>query len=146
MSISTIKAAIKTNLDALVTDEVLGGATTTELKINPLDSDVGTYPHAFVMPPSTESDVLDNRGITRTHTFDIVVLFQAEDLTGVAELETDIESILGKFDNDPTLGGTAIGGVLPVSSAPEPYNHGSKDMIMVVIQLQAKELVTLTFS
>lgn len=146
MSIATIKAAIKTNLDALVTDTVLSGATQTDIKTDPFNSDVGTFPHAFLMPPSTESEVLDNRSVTRTHTFDIMVLFQAEDLTTTAELETDIESILSKFDNDPTLAGTALGGVLPVSSAPEPFQHGGKDLIMVIIQIQAKEVVSLTFS
>lgn len=146
MSLATIKAAIKTHLDDLVTAETLGGATQTDIKEDPLNSDIGVYPHAFLMPPSIESEVEDNRSIIRTHTFDIMILFQAEDLDTTAELESAIEAILSEFDNDPTLGGNAIGGVLPVTSAPEPFQHGGKDLIMVVLQLQAKELVTLTFS
>ena len=55
MSISTIKNAIKTNLDALVTDTTIGGATQTDIKSNPLDADVGDYPHAFLMPPKSGS-------------------------------------------------------------------------------------------
>lgn len=146
MSISTIKSAIKTNLDALVTDETIAGATQTDIKRDPLSVDIGSYPHAFLMPPSTESEVLDNRNVTRTHTFDIMVLFQAEDLDSTSELETTIEAILTKFDNDPTLQGTALGGVLPVSSAPEPFQHGGRDLVMSVVQIQAKEVVTLSFS
>lgn len=146
MSIATIKAQIKTNLDALVTDGVLAGAKQTDIKQDPLASDEGVYPFAYLMPPATESEVNDNAHIIRTHTFDIVTLFQAEDLDSVAELETAIESMLTKFDNDPTLGGTAQGGVLPVSTAPEPFQHGGKDRIMVVIQLQAREIVQLSFA
>jgi hypothetical protein len=146
MSINTIKNAIKSNLDELVTDTVLGGATITSIKKSPLSSDVATYPHAFLMPPAVESEVLDNRTNVRTYSFDIMVLFQAEDISDTADLEVKIESMLSKFDNDPTLGGTALAGVLPVSSSPEPFNHNGRDLVMVVLQIQAKEPVSLTFN
>lgn len=146
MSINTIKNAIKSNLDDLVTATVLGGATITSIKNSPLSSDVATYPHAFLMPPAVESEVLDNRTNVRTYSFDIMVLFQAEDISDTADLEVKIESMLSKFDNDPTLGGTALAGVLPVSSSPEPFQHGGKDLIMVVLQIEAKEPVSLSFS
>jgi hypothetical protein len=146
MSISLIKAAIKTNLDALVTSTVLGGATVTDIRRNPLNHDTGSFPHAFIMPPALTSEALDNRSNIRTYTFDIMVLFRAEDITGTDDLEEAIEAMVDVFDNDPTLGGTARGGVLPVSSAPEPFQHNGQDLIMVVIQVQAKEDVTLTFA
>lgn len=145
MSLASIKAAIKTDLDALVTDQVIAGATETDIRKNPLDSDIATYPHAFLMPPSIESQALDNRTLTRSCAFEIMFLFQAEDITGTTELETKIEAILTKFDNDPTLGGTAMGGILPVSSAPEPFQHAGRDLIMVVVEITAKYLVTLTY-
>jgi len=146
MAIQSIKNAIKANLDALVTSEVLGGASITDIKKNPLAADISTFPHAFLMPPAVESEVLDNRSNIRTYTFSILVLFNAENLSSTTELEEMIEAILEKFDNDPTLGGTALGGVLPVSSAPAPLQHNSKDLIAVEIQIQAKEYVSLTFS
>ncbi len=145
MSISTIKGQLKTTLDGLVTSTVLAGATSTDIKQNPLNVDVGLYPHAFLMPPSVESEVMDNRTIIRTYSFDIMVLFKAENITTTDELEADIEDILDAFDNDPTLNGLAMGGVLPVSSAPEPFQHNGQDLIMVVVTVKAKELVTLTF-
>jgi hypothetical protein len=98
------------------------------------------------MPPSTESEVLDNRTVTRTHTFGIMVIFSAENLASTTELEEKIESVLSKFDNDPTLGGAALGGVLPVSSAPAPFQHAGRDLIMAVIEIKAKELVSLSFA
>ncbi len=145
MSAVTIKAAIKTNLDALVTAEVLAGATTTDIKRDPLAADIPNFPHAFLMPPSIESEVLDNRSITRAYTYDIIVLWNAEDIEDATTVEANIEAILQVFDNDPTLAGTAMGGVLPVSLAPEPFQHGGKDLIMVVVQIEAKQHVQLTF-
>jgi hypothetical protein len=144
--IKTIKEAIKTKLDALVTDTVLAGATITDIRKDPLAADIPTFPHAFLMPPSVESNVLDNRTVLRTYTFGIMVVFNAENLTSTTELEEKIESILSKFDNDPDLGGTALGGVLPVSSAPAPFQHNGKDLIVAVIEIKVKEPVSLTFA
>jgi hypothetical protein len=145
MSAASIKQAIKANLDDLVTAEVLAGATISDLKKNPLAADIPSFPHAFLMPPSIESEVDDNRTNIRTYAYDIMVLWNAENITDATTVETDIEAILNKFDNDPTLSGTALAGVLPISSAPQPVQHGSKDAIMAVVQIQAKEHVSLTF-
>lgn len=146
MSAVTIKEAIKTNLDALVTAEVLGGATTSDIKKNPLAADIPSFPHAFLMPPSIESEVLDNRTIVRTYIYDIMLIWNAENITDATTVEDNIEDVLSKFDNDPTLGGEAMAGVLPVSLAPQPYQHNGKDLIMAVVQIQAKQHVSLTFS
>lgn len=144
--IQDIKNAIKTNLDALVTDTVLAGATITDIRKDPLAADIPTFPHAFLMPPAVESEVLDNRTVMRTYTFAIMLLFNAENLTSTTELEEKIENVLSKFDNDPTLGGTALGGVLPVSSAPQPFHHAGRDLIMAVVEIKAKEPVSLSFA
>lgn len=146
--LANIKAAIKANLDELVTDTVLAGASESDIRKEPLNADVGSYPHAFVHPPAIDSEVLSNREIIRTYTFAIMVLFKAENLTSTAELENAVEAILDKFDNDPTLQGTALGGVLPVSSSPVPLQHPASgaDLIMVVIELEAKAHVDLSFA
>lgn len=146
MSIASIKSAIASNLQDLVTDEVLAGYTSTEIKKNPLAADIPNYPHAFLMPPSLESAVLDNRSVLRTYSFDIVIILNAENITTSDEVETLIESVVDKFDNDPTLQGTARGGVLPVSSSPVPYQHNGKDLIMIVVAIEAKADVDLTFA
>lgn len=146
MSASTIKAAIKTNLDELVTSEVLAGATTSDIKKDPLSADISGFPWAFLMPPSIEGEASDNRNNIRTYTYDIMIVWNAENIADATTIETDLEDILSKFDNDPTLSGTAMGGILPVSSAPQPFQHGGKDLIMAVVQVQAKQFVSLTFS
>lgn len=145
MSAVTIKQAIKTNLDELVTAEVLAGATITDIKKDPLAADIPNFPHAFLMPPSIESESLDNRTNTRTYIYDIMILWNAENITDSTTVEDDIEAILSQFDNDPTLSGNAMGGVLPVSLAPQPLQHAGKDLIMAVVQIQAKQHVSLTF-
>jgi len=75
----------------------------------------------------------------------VLLIFQAEDLSSTTELEEKVESVLGTFDNDPTLGGTATAGVLPITSAPAPVQHNGKDLVLVEVQIQAKEYVTLSF-
>jgi len=145
MSASTIKNAIKTNLDELVTSGVLAGATITDIKKDPLAADTPAFPYAYLMPPSIESEALDNRTNVRTYIYDIMIIWNAENIVDATTIETNIEAILSVFDNDPTLSGTAMGGVLPVSLAPQPLQHGGKDLIMAVVQIQAKQHVSLTF-
>lgn len=145
MSIASIKTRVKTRLDELVTATVLGGATVTDIKKDPLSVDIKSYPHAFLMPPAVESEILDNRTNARSYTFDIMVLFQAENIASTDEVEEAVEAMLNAFDNNPTQDGTALGTVLPVASAPAPFQHGGKDMIMVVLQVKVTELVGLTF-
>lgn len=145
MSILNIKNNIKTLLDELVTAGTIAGATITDIRKSPLAADIPNFPHAFLMPPSSEDFTSDNRTNQRTYNFDIMILVNAENLSGTSDVETMIEGVLNKFANDPTLGGTALAGALPVSSSPEPFQHNGKDMIMAIVTIQAKELVTLTF-
>ena len=146
MSAKTIKEAIKTKLDALVTSGVLAGATISDLKKDPLAGDIPNYPHAFLMPPSIESEVEDNRTNIRTYIYDIMLIWKAENITDATTVEEDIEAILDVFDNDPTLGGTCMAGVLPVSMAPQPFQHKTGTLIMGAVQIKAKQHVSLTFS
>lgn len=146
MSATAVKSAIKTNLDALVTAATLAGATTSDFKKDPLAADIPGFPWAFLLPPSIESEALDNRTNLRTYVYDIMLLWNAENIEDSTTIEADIEAILSKFDNDPTLGGTAMAGILPVSMAPQPFQHAGKDLIMAVVQIQAKQYVQLTFA
>jgi len=146
MSITTIKNQVKAKLDTLVTDGVIANAVQSDIKLDPLNMDVGNFPVGVVMPPAVESEVLDNVTITRTYIYDLIFVFNAEDLDTTNELETKMEAILNAFDNDPTLGGAANAGVLPIASAPEPFQHNGNDRILFVVNLRAAETVLLTFS
>ncbi len=142
--ITTIKDKIKTYLDDLVTASVLGGCTETDFRKNPVDDNTAGFPHAFLMPPATESEAIDNRTNLRTYTFGILVLMKGED-TSASMVEDLIQAILDKFDNLPTLGGVADGAVLPATSAPEPVRYGDKELISFVVSLQVRRTETLTF-
>ena len=87
-----------------------------------------------------------NRSLARSYVYEIMIVWKAENIEDATTVENDLEAILGKFDNDPTLGGTALGGILPVSLSPQPIQHAGRDLIMAVVQIKAKEFVQLTFS
>jgi len=146
MSAITIKQAIKTDLDALVTDGTLAAADISDLKKDPLGADIPGFPYAILMPPSIESSALDNRSLARSYVYEIMIVWKAENIEDATTVENDLEAILGKFDNDPTLGGTALGGILPVSLSPQPIQHAGRDLIMAIVQIKAKDFVQLTFS
>lgn len=145
MALQDIKNQIKSSLDDLVTSEDLGGAEITDIKKDPLDYDIASYPTAFVMPPSVESTISDNRNNIREYTFEIVVIDSLDNIANSTDIEDTMEAILNKFDNDPTLNGTALAGVSPATSAPEPLRHKSKDLIIFSVILKAREIVSLTF-
>lgn len=145
MSAVDIKNAIKASLDELVTDEVLAGATITDFKKSPLAGDIPSFPHAFLMPPSIESEASDNRTNIRIYNYDIMILWNGQNIDDATTVEENIEAILDKFDNNPTLSGTAMAGVLPVATAPQPMQHAGKELIMAVVQIQAKQHVSLTY-
>lgn len=146
MAITDIKAAIKAHLDALVTAGVLRFAASSDVRHDPLAADHPAFPAAYLMPPGMESQVLDNRTVLRTYTFDILLVENGENVQDVAQLEALVEAVIGEFDNDPTLGGQARGGVLPVSASPRPFQHNGKDLFAIYVQIVAKQDVTLTFS
>jgi len=141
---STIKNQIKAELDELVTATTLAAATISDIRKNPLD-EAAPYPHAFLMPSAIESEILDNRNITRTYTFTIMVVSKAEDITSTTQIEVLREAILDKFDNNPNLDNLAEGGITPLSSGIEPYQHQNVNLIIFDVILKITTVKLLTF-
>lgn len=144
-NLANIKNAILTDLNALVSDQVLAYVQEVDLRKDPLAGDIPYYPAAFLMPPATDSDVADNRTLLRTYTFDILIAVKAEDFVSSTDLEDLINQILDRFDNDPTLDGSADGAVLPSTSTPEPVQTGERDLIVFFVKLRCNRTVSLTF-
>lgn len=144
-ALSILKDAIKTQLDALVTATTLKGASEIDLRKDPLAEDIQAFPWAFLMPPSTESDLVDNRTVLRTFTFAIMVVEKTENITSNTQLETLLENVLNQFDNNPTLGGAADGAVYPATSAPEPINHLGKNLTVFYVTLKCNRTQSLTY-
>ncbi len=144
-TVGNIKARLKTTLDTLVPTYVKS-VTLSDIKKDPLDAEIGQYPAAFIMPPALgASERLDNRTNLRDYTFFILVVMRAEDLQSTADVEDLMERIINVLDNDITLGGTAIGGITPVTSVPEAFQHNGRDLIVFDVIIKARATETLTF-
>jgi len=143
--IKTIKDAIKTQLDALVTAGKLAGCEQTDMRVDPLGGEIPLTPYAYIMPPSTESESVDNRTLLRKYRFDIMVVVKGENVNTNTYLEELIENLLNQFDNVPTLNGAADGAVEPVTSTPEPLTHKNGSLVVFFITLIAHKTKTLTF-
>lgn len=142
---SDIKAAIKKNLDDLRIAEILGDVQVDDLRESIFDRDVEAEPCAVVGPPSIEGALFTNRQNLRTYTFTIVVFQKKENLVNETDIEDLMEAIIDKFENDPTLQGTAEGQIEPAVSMPEPATIRGKAFIYFTILIKAKAVVDLTF-
>jgi len=150
-NISAVKTKIKERLDTLVgaagSGAVLRGITITDLKQDPLDAEIQSYPHAFIMPPSIQTvELYDTNSVLRELTFVVMVVQKSENITTSTEIEDLINTIMDTIDSSITLQGTAIGGVQPTSSFPEPFIHMGKSYIVFDILIKARILTTLTYS
>lgn len=144
-AIQTIKQAIATQLQALVTANKIAGYSTTDLRYDPLNGDLPTTPYAWLMPPSTTSVAVDNRTLLRTYQFDIMVIVKGENVNSSTQIEELIETFLNNFDNVPTLIGAADGAVEPANSTPVPLQHKNGDILVFFVSLKVNRTETLTF-
>ncbi|MDQ3158806.1 MAG: hypothetical protein M3P98_01555 [bacterium] len=144
--ISAIKNKIKDKLDALKVAGTLGLVIMDDLKVGILDRDFSAFPVAVIQPASIEGTYFTNRQNSRKHNVQIVVIQKVENITGSSDIETLAETLIDAFDNDPTLGDTASGGVEPSSTVPEAVTSKGKSMIAFSILIKAKAIKDLTFS
>ena len=140
-----IKNRIKTLLDELVTAGTLGEVQMDDFKQGIFDRDYSAFPAAVLTTPSIQGNYFTNRQNARTHTFDIVILNKADNIESATQIETLIETILDKFDNDPTLNGKADAGSEPSSSSPEAVVSRTGTFIVFAISIKAKAIKDLTF-
>ena len=68
----------------------------------------------------------------RTLAFTINVFMRAEDTT-TPEVEDLMEAIVNAIDNDITLAGIFAGGIRPITSNPEPFQHNGRDLIVLML-------------
>lgn len=142
---ATIKAALKTKLDALVSAGTLGEVQEDDLRKSIFERDFGAYPAAVLTSPATDSEALDNRDNMRSYFYEVVVFQKADNITSATAIEELIETLLDKFDNDPGLAGTAVGGVFPSTSRPEPALIHGNQLIVFSILIKARGVKQLTF-
>lgn len=142
---SDIKTRIKALLDELVVSNDLAEVIVDDFKTSFDKKDIAAYPVAILSTPSVESEILTNRQNVRAYTFEVVVIMKGEDISGTDDVENLMETVLNKFDNDPTLNGKAEGGLEPSTSTPAPVTSGDNSYIVFSLFLRAKAIIDLTF-
>lgn len=146
MSIATIKAKVKAHLDNLVTAQALASYVTPEKPKEFDQLNIQSYPCAILWPSTeTSSTPETNRDLIRVHTYDIAIIQKGENITSDSYLETLTETIVTEFDNDPTMGGSAGGGVPPAVSNAAIFGSADQSFVVFVVTIQPHELVALTY-
>ncbi len=142
---TNIITTITGHLASLKTANVLKAYLVQDFRENLLENDLPAYPCAILMPPAVDSVEESRQTNLRTYTFDIVVVQKKENLSGTNAIGELIEAIIDEFDNDPTLGGTATGGVPPGSSVPDEVTSADGTFIVFAVTLRPRALKNLTF-
>lgn len=142
---TTVKNAVKTKLDALKTAGTLKTVVVDDFKTDAIsEKDIPAFPAAVLSSPACDGETEDNRDNTRIYTFEIMIVQKGENISSANDIEELAEAILDSFDNDPTLGGAAQGGVAPAASS-TPVTNGEKNYIAFTVTLKIKSLKSLTF-
>jgi len=144
--VKQIKDRIKDLLEELRDSGTLGEVYTDDYKQGIFDRDYSAYPAAILTSPAIEGSAFTNRQNERVHTFEIIFVQKGENVKTATDIEDLIETILNKFDNDPTLDGKADGGVEPSTSSPQAVVSRGKSYIAFSVRLRAKAIKDLTFS
>lgn len=141
---ANMKAQIIADLETLISAS-LGSVVSDDLtKSHPLDREFPALPAAVVIPPmisaSEFEDVGDNN---REYTWNIMVVCAPEAVAAQDSvyLENLMDAILQVFDNDCTLGGTAVAGVQPSVTGAGPMSHGDATYVVFYVTLKARALV-----
>lgn len=144
--IGNVKTAIQAKLQTLVGTSI-GTLLVSDLKRDPLDAEIQTYPLAILNPPAIATvDRYETNGYIRELTFTITVVEKQENITSITQVEDLMETLLNLFDASITLGNTAVGGIVPTSSFPEPFIHNGKSLVVFDIIVKARTLTNLTYN
>lgn len=138
-NVTSIKNQIAALLDELVTAGTLGAKTSDDYQQGIFDRDYPAFPAAILATPATDSEVYTNTQVYRTHSFEIVVLMKGENVASSTDVETLIETLLDKFDHNPTLAGTCQE-LTAASSQPAAVTDRGKRYIAFSITLRAKAI------
>lgn len=137
-----IKNKIKEYLEDLITDNILAEVLVDDFKENIIfDKDIEAFPAAILSSPSIESETFTNSDNQRKYTFEIMVVMKAGDIEEKTDVETLMEEILDKFDDDVTMAGVADGGVEPSATPAQPVYTGSKGFIVFSVIIKAKAVI-----
>jgi len=139
----SIKQKIIDHLNALQTAGSLGQVIVEQTGAqNMFDRDLLKYPVAILLPGTAEGSVETNQQNLYVYSFDIAVVMKSDNINGATDTEDLLEAIVQEFNNDFTLGGTAVGAVEPTSSTPAAVESSGKTYTVFVVTLRARTLLT----
>lgn len=146
-AINDVKNKISEKLTTLIGAGQLAGVSLADIKRDPLDAEIQSYPHAFIMPPAIQTVKWeDNRSVIRDLIFTVMVVEKQENITTTSQIEDLMQLIMDKIDNSITFDNVAVGGVFPTSSFPEPFVHNGRSLVVFDIIITARVLQTLTYT
>jgi len=138
--ISSIKDKIASELGNLESQGDIGGYEQLQFNKTSVDLDVGSYPHVLLVPPSVESELIDNRTAQRTYNFEIDVFFKQENLQQ-NDLENTAEAIMNHFDDlSDDFSGEAAGGIAVSTTSPQITSDKTGNnyaMFSVILKIRA---------
>lgn len=142
--INDVKVKIQAKLAAVTG---LAAVVLTDIKKDPLDMELQSYPVAFVMPPAIENAIwLDNRSVQQDLVFRVMTLEKMENVQTTSQIEDLMRDMVFALNNSITFDNVAVAGVLPSTSTPEPFIHNGKTFIVFDIIVRARVVETLTYS
>lgn len=141
-----IKAQIKTLLDELVTDGVLGAVIEEDKNTNVLELEFPGYPCAVLGVSNMQSAWEYPQTNRRTYQYDVLIVQLQDNLDGMANMEDLRDAIALKFDNNVTLSGAAVFGVNAVASDQIPVAQNGKNFIVFNVTIRATTVVPLTYN
>lgn len=141
-----IKAQIKTILDGLVADNVIGAVLEKEINTNILQFDFPSYPCAVLGNSSMQSKYEYQQSNRRTYTFNILFVDLQDNIGGVADVEDLRDTIALKFENNVTLLGTAPFGINADVSDPAFIADSGKNFVLFNVTIKAITPVDLTYN
>lgn len=141
-----IKSQIATNLQALVTGNVLGSYIEKDINTNIFDTEFPAYPCAVLGTSNQVAKWEYQQANRRTYTFDVLVVHLQDYLKTNGDMEDIRDAISTQFDNHFTLAGTAPLGVEAVFSEKITYASQGKTFVAFNVTIKATTLVPLTYN
>lgn len=141
---TAMKTQILADLQSLVPTYLTQVISSDMSRSSLFDQNFSGYPAAIVIPPLVpEARYEDTASNIRQYNWTIIVVQLPENLA-TTPLETTMDAVFQLFDQDYTLGGTAVGGALPSIIDVGPIAFSGKTYATFYLTIRAQALVSTT--
>ena len=134
-----IKLAIRDKLQELVTAQTLGEVIVLSKPVSIFNINADNFPAAVLANSSFDGQRDTNQSNEVTHTFEVLIIEKAENITTDTYLEDLSETIRKKFAANETLGGKAMA-IEPASSQVGPISETDYSMVIFLVTLKVRSI------